>query len=424
MGKGGKKEKRSQTGPEAMEVLIEGKYYDISSMKHPGGNVIKFYSGNGIDATQAYNQFHIRSTKADKYMKSLPSRAADAEMVEKNRLEGQTALLKDFDKLNLELKKEGFYDPAPLHILYRIFEIIAMHTIGFYYLFNGQTTWEFAAAVVCLGVVSGRCGWLMHEGGHYSLTGYIPLDRGLQIVLYGVGCGMSGAWWRNQHNKHHSMPQKVDHDVDLNTLPLVAFSEKVVKKLGGTHKLWVRLQHILFPVITTFLVTTGWQFFLHPRHIMRTKNYYEAGSILTRYALWHHFITGHFGLGTSAAIYCAYNWVASNYIFINFAVSHTHLPVVPKEDTQVDWVRYAAIHTMNVTPGPLNFVNWWMSYLNYQIEHHLFPSMPQFRHPQVSGRVKMLFEKHGIHYDERNYTDSIIVTFQNLHKVGMDVFYG
>jgi fatty acid desaturase len=38
---------------------------------------------------------------------------------------------------------------------------------------------------------------------------------------------MSGSWWRNQHNKHHAMPQKIGHDVDLNTLPLVAFTEKV-----------------------------------------------------------------------------------------------------------------------------------------------------------------------------------------------------
>lgn len=423
MGKGGKKESK-QSGPEAMEVLIDGSYYDISSMKHPGGSVIKFYSGNGIDATQAYNQFHIRSKKADKYMKSLPSRVADAKVVESTRLEGQSALLKDFDQLKLDLQKEGYYDPAPFHVLYRVIEIIAMHAIGFYFLFNGQTKWEMAVAIVTLGVVSGRCGWLMHEGGHYSLTGYIPLDRTLQIVLYGVGCGMSGGWWRNQHNKHHSMPQKVDHDVDLNTLPLVAFSEKVVKKIGGTQKTWVSVQAFLFPVITTTLVSTGWQFFVHPRHVWRTKNFYEAAAMFTRYALWHHFITGTFGLAQSAMIYCAYNWVASNYIFINFAVSHTHLPVVPKEDTTVDWVRYAAIHTMNVTPGPFNFVNWWMSYLNYQIEHHLFPSMPQFRHPQVSGRVQELFAKHNIHYDERNYTDSMIVTFKNLHKVGMDVFYG
>ena len=91
---------------------------------------------------------------------------------------------------------------------------------------------------------------------------------------------------------------------------------------------------------------------------------------------------------------------------------------------QVDWVRYAAVHTMNVSPGPFNFVNWWMSYLNFQIEHHLFTSMPQFRHPLVSARVRALFEKHGLKYDQRSYVDAMTVTFQNLHTVGADVFYG
>ena len=53
------------------------------------------------------------------------------------------------------------------------------------------------------------------------------MDRIIQTVFYGVGCGMSAGWWRVQHNKHHSMPQKLGYDVDLDTLPLVAFTEKV-----------------------------------------------------------------------------------------------------------------------------------------------------------------------------------------------------
>jgi len=53
------------------------------------------------------------------------------------------------------------------------------------------------------------------------------VDRIIQTVFYGVGCGMSAGWWRVQHNKHHSMPQKLGYDVDLDTLPLVAFTEKV-----------------------------------------------------------------------------------------------------------------------------------------------------------------------------------------------------
>lgn len=264
----------------------------------------------------------------------------------------------------------------------------------------------------------------MHEGGHYSLTGNISFDKLAQEWVYGVGCGMSGAWWRVQHNKHHAMPQKLGHDVDLNTLPLVAFTEKVVKKVGVPLKYWIAAQGYLFPVLTCLLVALGWQFFLHPMHIYRTKRTMEAAALFTRFCLWAYFLIPKFGLLGAMGAYLLYTWVGADYIFLNFAVSHTHLPTVPKEDTQVDWVRYAAVHTLNAKPGAFNFISWWMSYLNFQIEHHLFPSMPQFRFPQISHRVKALFEKHGLVYDQRSYADSMVATFKNLHKVGADVFYG
>ena len=59
-----------------------------------------------------------------------------------------------------------------------------------------------------------------------------------------------------------------------------------------------------------------------------------------------------------------------------------------------------------------------MAYLNYQIEHHLFPSMPQFHHPLVSRRVQALFAKHGVKYDNRLYADACRDTWGNIRRVG------
>jgi fatty acid desaturase 2 (delta-6 desaturase) len=417
MGKGGDK---SVSSGEKKEVLIDGRLYDVSEMKHPGGTIIDFYAGKGIDASQAFMNFHVRSKKAKKFLDSLPSRPADQKVVKANLLPGQSELLADFDQLTRDLEAEGFFKPNVTHIVYRLAEVLALYLVGGYLALNGQ----IIIGIVLMAISQGRCGWLMHEGGHYSLTGNINIDKRIQEVVYGLGCGMSGGWWRSQHNKHHSMPQKLGHDVDLNTLPLVAFTEKVVKRIGISMKVWIRLQAFMFPMITTLLVALGWQLYLHPRHIVRKKLGVEAAMLALRYILWHVFFTTRFGLLQSAAMYLAFVWMGANYIFINFAVSHTHLDVVPKDDTQVDWVRYAAIYTMNVSPGPFKFVSWWMSYLNFQIEHHLYPSMPQFRHPIISPRVRALFEKHGLKYDQRGYIESIYVTFANLHKVGMDVFHG
>merc|ERR1719387_1543801 len=105
----------------------------------------------------------------------------------------------------------------------------------------------FYSGIMLMGVGQGRCGWYMHEGGHGSLTGNMKIDKRIQEFFYGVGCGMSAAWWRSQHNKHHAAPQKMQHDVDLDTLPLLAFNARISAKVKNpVLKAWLRLQAVMF----------------------------------------------------------------------------------------------------------------------------------------------------------------------------------
>ena len=285
-----------------------------------------------------------------RYLKSLPSRPHTG----KQSIDDP--LVKDFVALREELRAEGFFTPSIPHVAYRLFELLAMHVLGAWLISVG---W-FWAGIGMLGLAQGRCGWLMHEGGHYSLTGVPVADRHIQMLVYGLGCGMSGGWWRNQHNKHHATPQKLGADVDLDTLPLVAFNKAVAAvQPKFAPKSWLRLQALLFAPVTCFLVAIGWQLFLHPRHIMRKKLWVEAAYLLLRASIVVY-LAAAYGVGVALLGYCAYVWVGGAYIFLNFAVSHTHLPIVPSDEHR-DWVRYAAEHTMNVEGSW--WCNWWMSYV-------------------------------------------------------------
>ena len=394
------------------EMIINGRVYDVSAFakRHPGGSIIKFSLGS--DASDAYNNFHVRSRKAKKMLDALPNRPVDAGYE-------VDALSRDFNALREQLEAEGYFKPNLRHAFYRIAEVVAMYAAGVALIWNGY--WWLGAMVA--GIAQGRCGWLQHEAGHYSLTGNIKLDRHLQMMIYGVGCGMSGCYWRNQHKKHHATPQKLGADPDLFTDPLLAFHPIIGKRSGAMGKLWYAMQAPLFfagPICT--LVAWGWQFFQHPHHALRVKNFTEVFWMGVRYALWHAAF-GYMGLAGSAKLYTAYVTFGSTYIFTNFAVSHTHKDVIPKTK-HISWSLYSANHTTNCGGFFSNdgvgvaFVNWWMSYLNFQIEHHLFPSMPQYHHPQVAHRVKALFEKHGVEYDQRPYFECLRVTFNNLWRVG------
>jgi len=397
------KPKQKQT-----EVLVDGRLYDVSKFKHPGGGIINFYGSpeGPVDASEAWHAFHGRSPTAAKYMKTLKSREAPPHMLKKD------PVVEDFIKLRESLRAEGMFEPDPVYVTQRFAELVFMHILGLCLVYHCPSCLPTTmAGLVVLGMASGRCGWYMHEGGHYSLTGHIPTDRAIQCFTYGFGCGMSASFWRNQHNKHHATPQKLKHDVDLETLPMVAFNKRVIK---GKPSLWVQFQDKLFPVISTLIIALGWQFFLHPRHSARSGNYMELFWFATRYLTWSSAFS-HMSVSGAIGAYMFYNWVAATYIFTNFAVSHTHRDVVDP-DKHANWVEYSSNHTTNCQNHW--FTNWWMAYLNFQIEHHLFPDMPQYRHPGIAHRVRALFEKHGLVYDDRPYMVAMADTFRNLHEVG------
>merc|ERR1712185_291113 len=163
------------------------------------------------------------------------------------------------------------------------------------------------------------------------------------------------------------------------------------------------------------MVAWGWQFVQHPHHSLRVKNFTELFWMGVRYALWYAAFVPQLGMWGAFTLYTAYVTFGSTYIFTNFAVSHTHKDVIPKTK-HISWSLYSANHTTNCSNHFL--VNWWMAYLNFQIEHHLFPSMPQYNHPKICHRVKALFEKHGVEYDVRSYWTCLKVTYYNLLRVG------
>jgi fatty acid desaturase len=402
------------TAQRPSEIYIDGKLYDVANFRHPGGTIIKFYQGSG-DATATVGQFHNRSKKYAKYLASLPSRPAPAEVSKKN-CAGKEELAADFQKLVEKLKADGFFEPHMGAVVYRISELIVMFAIGIYLLLACDSLVLRFAGLMIIGLAEGRCGWLMHEGGHGSLTGDIMTDRTLQIWLYGLGCGMSAGWWRSQHNRHHATPQKLKHDADLDTLPLVAFNEACTRGVKNPAlRKWLQAQAYLFMPLTCFLVVLGWQLALHPRYIVLTKKWGEMSVLVLRYILTFKFLFAGFSWTAALGCYLLVQQIAGSYIFTNFAMSHTHLDVT-QPDEHVHWVEYACNHTTNLSDHW--FVNWWMAYLNFQIEHHLFPSMPQFRHPETSKRVKELFKKHGLKYDVRGYFSCLGDTLKNLNEVG------
>jgi fatty acid desaturase len=70
----------------------------------------------------------------------------------------------------------------------------------------------------------------------------------------------------------------------------------------------------------------------------------------------------------------------------------------------------------NVRGGPVT--DWILGGLNYQIEHHLFPSMPRPNLRHVQLMVREFCADHGIDYRECSAVGSYQQALRHLNAVG------
>lgn len=445
-------------------IRLDGVVYDITNFNHPGGSVINYAgnasssssSSNADDAGDTFREFHARSNRAKAVLASLPivdapaAAAAAAESADAMELVEMAA---DYRKMRKQFEYSGYFEPDYIHVYFRLLEIAFFFGLGVF-----LVPYNIYASMLAFVAFKTRCGWVQHEGGHLSLTGIKSVDRGIQLVTLGFGGGVSGTLWNSMHHKHHATPQKVKHDIDLDTTPFVAFFDKAFETGGRrvstgssvlSHllRVWMRLQAWLFlPVTNGLLVHLFWMYYLHPRRALQramseksssssssTPSKNAAVAEVAAMAASHIVIplvfyarSDELGLLYCYVLYMVCNFFNFMYLFGHFSLSHTFTDVISETETPM-WFEYAIRHSVNIsTKSPL--VTWVMGYLNFQIEHHLFPSMPQYKNALAAPHVREFCEKWNgssstrLEYVEIDYWTAWKKMFKNLNDVGIHYY--
>ena len=356
-----------------------------------------------------------------------------------------------------QLDTMGCFEPDYIHVYFRLLELMFFFGMGVF-----LVPYNVYASMLAFIVFKTRCGWVQHEAGHLSLTGIKSVDRGIQMVAMGFGGGVSSTLWNSMHNKHHAAPQRINHDIDLDTTPFVAFFKTAFEnntRMQELYKnkvaewlvrLWMRFQAWLFiPVTNGVLVHLFWTYYLHPqrafRHAMSKKSV-SAVSELSFIALSHIVIPSTFYLSSPSEAnmsiaYCYFLYMICNvfnfiYLFGHFSLSHTFTGVIPETES-LRWFEYAIGHSVNISTRSA-LVTWIMGYLNFQIEHHLFPSMPQYKNALAAPVVREFCTKWNkkkenvadvagagssyLNYVEVGYWDAWKKMFQNLNDIGIHYY--
>ncbi len=278
-------------------------------------------------------------------------------------------------------------------------------------------SWYQLVVAAALGVALSQYGFLAHDAAHRQIFESNRANEWNARLMSTLVIGLSYGWWVKKHNAHHRSPNQIGRDPDISPGGLVFTAEDA--RTGSAWVRWVRRHqgYLFFPMLLLEglnLHVAGVRTLLQ-RPDLRHRAL-EGGLIAVRFAAYLALLFLVMPPGLAVAFLGVQMATFGLLLGAAFAPNHKGMPVVPR-DVKVDFLRRQVLMSRNVRGGRL--VDLAMGGLNYQIEHHLFPSMPRdnLRHARSVVRAYCLDK--DIPYTETSLVDSYAIVIRYLNVVGL-----
>jgi len=277
-------------------------------------------------------------------------------------------------------------------------------------------SWFQLLIAAALGIIFTQIGFLGHEAAHRQVLTSGPANFRLARILIGL-VGMSYSWWDNKHTKHHGNPNQVGKDPDI-AVDTISFLEEDAAKSRGFIRLITRKQGWLFFPLLTLL---GLNLHLQGLKYLFTKKkvkgrWLEIGLIFGRLAIVLVPVFIMLPLGMAFAFAGVQFAVFGVYMGIAFAPNHKGMPII-EAGARLDFFTKQVRTSRNISGG------WWVTAflggLNYQVEHHLFPSMPRPYLAKAREVVRDYCIANDVPYTETTILRSYAIVVEYLNRVGL-----
>jgi fatty acid desaturase len=280
----------------------------------------------------------------------------------------------------------------------------------------GASWWTVLLALP-LGILTTRAAFFGHDAGHQQIASSRKLHDWIGRLHGNLLLGMSYAWWNDKHNRHHANPNHTDKDPDVGEGVLVWTLEQAAGRKGIEGWLTRNQARIFFPLLTLEgfnLKVSSIRFLLARRRTEKVELglmaahlvlYFTALFLIMSplqalvFALVHHMI---FGLHLGSV----------------FAPNHKGMEM-PDDDNNWGHLEKQVLTSRNVNGGLVT--DWMMGGLNYQIEHHLFPSMPRANLRFAQPIVREYCESIGMPYVSTSLVESYRMGLRHMHEVGEEL---
>ena len=319
----------------------------------------------------------------------------------------------DFRTLAMKVRAAGLLDRRLGYYWTVVVLTVAALGAGWAAFFVLGDSWSTLGVAVFLGVTSTQLGFLGHDAGHRQIFKSNRANRLLGLGLGNVLIGLSFGWWVPKHNAHHAYPNQLERDPDIGVglvaPPSSTDPSEMQRGLAGFLTRWQA--QLLFPLMllrSTGLYVSGVQYVIR----RRDRNALAEGALLAVYATLY--LTAIFWVlsPVKAVAFIAVNQaVFSLYLGCSFAPNHKGMPVLER-DSEMGFAMRQVITARNVSGG--RFVGFMLGGLNYQIEHHLFPTMPRPNLRRAQEMVRAFCLENQLSYCEERPIASYRQTVRHL----------
>ncbi|WP_313355680.1 acyl-CoA desaturase [Microbacterium sp.] len=277
-------------------------------------------------------------------------------------------------------------------------------------------SWFQLLIAAALGIIFTQIAFLSHEAAHRQILTSGPANFRLARILAG-SIGMSYSWWDSKHTKHHGNPNQVGKDPDIE-VDTISFLDEDAAKSRGLVRLITRKQGwLFFPLLTLEGLNLH---YIGLKHLFTKKKvkgrWTELGIIAVRFAIILIPVFMMLPLGMAFAFMGVQLAVFGVYMGASFAPNHKGMPIIDP-NARLDFFSKQVRTSRNIRGG------WWatalMGGLNYQVEHHLFPSMPRPHLSKAREIVRDYCASNNVPYTETSLGRSYAIVIEYLNRVGL-----
>ena len=319
----------------------------------------------------------------------------------------------EFAELSRRIKDAGLMAPRAGYYTVKILGTAVLLIAGWaVFLLLGPSWWQMATAVV-LGVAFTQAAFLGHDAGHKQILRTRRGSYALGLLHGNLAVGLSYGWWIDKHNRHHAHPNEVGSDPDIGTGVLVFMPGE--RRRHRTTRLITRAQaYLFFPLLLLEGLNLHVAGLLALRQRPTAARWWEGMLLAAHLIAYVAVVLLVLSPVQAIAFVAVQQGVFGFYMGCSFAPNHKGMPILQPGE-QRDYLRRQVLTSRNIRGGRV--VDFVLGGLNYQVEHHLFPSMPRPNLRQAQPLVQDFCQQRKIAYAETSLLASYRLALLHLHAV-------